>query len=244
MNMDEYLESIKYAVEQIIELIHKDQDKLAKLLAPIEDKHKEAESKFGEASVVSTEDERQEMLAESNRAMRQMDRLIERNGGKIENLTVEIAARANSYNILSGTLLHFAKQAISMVHEKPYEISEDPNQRKSGNVVLFDGTSFTWDNPFRGSTEELRVLDLIVAARNQYEHYETGLYNNPRSRASQHNINVFKALSNAHPSLYECITTEDINDGKPPVNYAGKVVTELLNWNSFDKFKNDLMSIN
>lgn len=255
-HMNEYLLSIEYAVQGIVELINADKRRIKILNEQIQEKEKDSDSKWLE--IMDLENSEEDIY---DLKMDAILKLYERDEIKVEvkGLISELKGKKDSINILSGTLLQFAKQSISSVYGNPYDISCHSDKTKSGEIIKVGGTKLFWDNPYRNAREELRVLDLILASRNQFEHYEEGINDNPRetsagsgvyrsgtlSQSRLHNINIFKELNNVRPTLYDCILSSEIKNGvKQPKNFAGNVVNRLLKWDSVQKFNDHLLSIN
>ncbi|MGG1071187.1 hypothetical protein ABE178_15305 [Priestia megaterium] len=251
MNMEEYLDSIQYAVEGVIKLIHKDKVKRRELIEEIKNTEIASHDKFGEIMADdNTDGDIYEFKAESILLLYKRDRLEE----ELNEHEAKLKANQDSINVLSGSLLQFAKQAISTIHQNPYDISRNTNRKKSGDVIRSSAKNIVWYNPYTRSSENLRVLDLIIAARNQSEHYETGIDDriNPSTGripiAKRHNINVFTGLQTVRPKLYKCILSSQVSvtgsSRVDPVNYAGRVVERLLKWDNIDTFNKHLKSIN
>ncbi len=201
----------------------------------IKEKEKEAQLTWGEIAGLTEDYEIYEAKDKSTSASIEKEKML----GRLAKLKLEFKAKENSINVLSGALLHIAKQAISTVHGNPYDISFQRDKNKRGTIIMHNDNYIMWNNPARG-VEELRILDLIVAARNQYEHYESGLDDIIRgvgtelTNRQKHNINVFKQLKIMEPAKYDCILVTEIQNGeKNPKNFAGIIVSELLQWKSF-----------
>lgn len=63
---------------------------------------------------------------------------------------------------------------------------------------------------------------------------------------NNHNLEVFDALQNANPRLFQKISKSDLvsyGGTKAPKNFAKNAVLSLLKWNTYDQFKKDLLSI-
>ncbi|AGE78005.1 TPA: hypothetical protein QCW10_004218 [Bacillus thuringiensis] len=244
--METYLKSIEFAVSELINIITKDKNNIELLEKKIKEKEKEAQLTWGEIAGLTEDYEIYEAKDKSTSASIEKEKML----GRLAKLKLEFKAKENSINVLSGALLHIAKQAISTVHGNPYDISFQRDKNKRGTIIMHNDNYIMWNNPARG-VEELRILDLIVAARNQYEHYESGLDDIIRgvgtelTNRQKHNINVFKQLKIMEPAKYDCILVTEIQNGeKNPKNFAGIIVSELLQWKSFKIFKEHLLSIN
>lgn len=141
-------------------------------------------------------------------------------------------SKQTSLNVLSGSLIQFAKQGISLVHRSIYL-----DEKKAGNeVVGSGGINIQWIKPGSTTPTNLKLSDLIVAARNQSLHYEEGLDNN-------NNEAVFNTLHAYDNNNFELITKADIrSNGKQPKNFARDII-KLLEWNNYEKFTADMESI-
>lgn len=103
-------------------------------------------------------------------------------------------------NSLSGALLQFAKQGISIIHSG---LTQCPDSRFIGSQSL---------------------KNIIWQARNQAIHFEEGNFKHPV-------IDCFDKLTNEIDPKFNRFRTS---------NMAFEIV-ELLNWKSFQDFKNDML---
>lgn len=116
---------------------------------------------------------------------------------QFEEIKEQHAAKENSIAVLSGALLQLAKQGISLVYANIYL----PESRCGSELKTSSGQFIPWNKPGVGNVN-LKVSDLIVAARNQALHFEMGLDND-------HNLKVFEGLHNANPRLFQKISKTD-----------------------------------
>lgn len=133
MTMEEYLDSIEYAVTNIINLIHQDQIFRRKLLRDYKELLKDADNHWGKLMYTFlSEEEEWEAKTNSILALIESDRL------KIqaEQMKAQYESHITSIIILSGTLLQYAKQAISTIYRNPYNISANSDRSKSGREIV------------------------------------------------------------------------------------------------------------
>lgn len=129
---------------------------------------------------------------------------------KIAELENIMTAHSDSYNILSGALLQMAKQALSIVHGDIFR-----KRITKGRVILEDGSNKAF------------LLDCIQHFRNHSIHFEQGLI---RSHDS-YKFFKEKLIKDKFPNFNDKST-----------NYSFEFIN-LLGWDEFNKFKNDLKSI-
>lgn len=228
MKMTEYLESTQFAAKNLIDLINAEQMAIVDLRKSIKDADKEANEWWESIPVgASLED----YIWRSENTTFQLN-LQEELKQELKQKLLARSVKEVSLIVLSGALLQLAKQGISLVHYSPYL----PESKAGNEIKNSSNNHIVWAKPSVGNVN-LKVSDLIVAARNQSMHYEEGLDNT-------HNIKVFEALETANPKLFQIITKTDLQSGiKKPKNFAKNAVLSLLKWKTYEQFEKDLLSI-
>lgn len=230
MDMSEYLKSTKYAATTLIELINAEQKAIDDLRRDIKEAKIEADDWWEKMPQGNT---LEDYIWYSEQSIYQSN-LAENLKEKLHQKCIARGVKETSLTVLSGALLQIAKQGVSIVHSNAYL----PQQKCGNEIKNSSNNKIPWDKPSIG-TVNLKVSDLIVAARNQSLHYEAGLDNS-------HNLKVFEALESANPRLFQKIEKTDLksNGGnKEPKNFAKNVVISLLKWKSYSQFETDLLSI-
>lgn len=230
MNMNEFLTSIEDAAKSLIDLITKDQIEINNLRASIKDAQRESDDWWNSMSQGISLDE---VTWRSEQAHFQLN-LSEELRIQLDQIKESHAAKEISIAVLCGALLQLAKQGISLVYGNIYL----PEDKCGSEVKTTSGQLIPWNKP-RVGTVNLKVSDLIVAARNQSLHYEMGLEHS-------HNEKVFDGLHNANPRLFQKIAKSDlkVNGGtEDPKNFSKNTVLSILKWKSYEQFKKDLLSI-
>ncbi|MBT2666144.1 hypothetical protein J7J00_11570 [Bacillus sp. ISL-4] len=233
MNMMEYLESVKFAATTLIEIINTEQRAIDDLKKGIKAAKQEADEWWDKMPQGGT---MEAYTLYSEQTIFQLNLSEELRQELNQKISVR-AVKETSITVLSGALLQLAKQGVSIVNSNPYLLPES----SCGNEIKNSSNKkIQWNKPLVGFVN-LKVSDLIIAARNQSSHYEEGL-----SNKNNHNIEVFKALENANPRLFQEIKKADLksNGGsKDPKNFAKNVVMSLLKWKTYSDFEKDLLSI-
>ncbi|WP_226673466.1 hypothetical protein [Rossellomorea aquimaris] len=125
--------------------------------------------------------------------------------------------REDSLQLLSGALLQAAKQAISIEFKNLNNISTSDLVKNSS----------------------LKLEEIIWSGRNQSLHWEEGWF-------AEQTVNTFKQLSKEFSEIDEVplkgnnSTRISESDRK---SYAFEIVSKVLQWDDYNKFKNNMKSI-
>lgn len=125
--------------------------------------------------------------------------------------------REDSLQLLSGALLQAAKQAISIEFEYPSNISTSDSVENSS----------------------LKLGEIIWSGRNQSLHWEEGWFD-------QTTVNVFKQLSKEFSEIDEVPLKGNHSiriPGYDRKSYAFEIVSKVLQWDDYNKFKDNMESI-
>ncbi|MFJ7308816.1 hypothetical protein [Peribacillus frigoritolerans] len=213
--ISDYLNKREDSIKQLIELINEENKEIKRLEQWIS-----AEEKY----IADIENELSQKKGTTLDEITSADQEIIISLNNIHDHQIELKPfknllrkREDSLQLLSGALLQAAKQAISIEFKYPSNISTS--------------------NPVENSS--LKLAEIIWSGRNQSLHWEEGWFD-------QLTVNVFKQLSTEFSEIGEVPLKGNYSTRIPKSDrksYAFEIVSKVLQWDDYNKFKDNMESI-